>query len=72
MKSALLKNQLLDQIQIQEIQSVISQKVLKSIPDKSIEMIVRNIIFNPHNMIDWDAAIGAVYKYMPEIGMDEV
>jgi len=72
MKSALLKNQLLDQIQIQEIQSVISQKVLKSIPDKSIEMIIRNIIFNPHNLIDWDEAIGAVYKHMPEIGMDEV
>ena len=72
MKSTLLKNQQLGQITIQEIQSVISQKVLKSIPDKSIEMIIRNIIFNPHNLIDWDAAIGAVYKYMPEIGMDEV
>jgi len=30
------------------------------------------LFFNPHNLIDWDAAIGAVYKYMPEIGMDEV
>jgi len=45
MKSTLLKNQQLGQITIQEIQSVISQKVLKSIPDKSIEMIIRNIVF---------------------------
>jgi len=72
MKSALLKKQLLDPIQIQEIQSIIVQKVLKSIPDKSIEMIIRNIIFNPQNTIDWDSAIGAVYKYMPELGMDDI
>jgi len=70
MKSTLLKNKLLDQTEIQEIQSVISQKVLKGIQDKSIETILRKIIFNTNNVIDWDAAIGAVYKNMPEIEME--
>jgi len=72
MKLAQLKNQILDKTEIQEIQSIISQKVLKSIQDKSIETILRKIIFNTNNMIDWDAAIGEVYENMPEIGMDEV
>jgi len=72
MKLSQLKNQLLEQTEIQEIQSVISQKVLKGIQDKSIETILRKIIFNHNNVIDWDAAIGAVYENMPEIGMEEV
>ena len=70
MKLALLKNQILDQTEIQEIQSVISQKVLKGIQDKSIETILRKIIFNPNNVIDWDSAIETVYENMPELGMD--
>jgi len=70
MKLVRLKNQLLDQTEIQEIQSTISQKVLKGIQDKSIETILRKIIFNPNNIIDWDVAIGVVYENMPEIGME--
>jgi len=56
----------------QEIQSLLSEKVLKQIEDKSIQNIIRGIIFNSSNKIDWDDALYRVYKNMPELIMEEV
>jgi len=56
----------------QEIQSLLSEKVLKQIEDKSIQNIIRGIIFNSDNKIDWDDVLYRVYKNMPELIMEEV
>jgi len=56
----------------QEIQSLLSEKVLTQIEDKSIQNIIRGIIFNSNNKIDWDDALYRVYKNMPELIMEEV
>ena len=56
----------------QEIQSLLSEKVLKQIEDKSIQNIIRGIIFNSNNKIDWDDVLYRVYKNMPELIMEEV
>ena len=55
----------------QEIQSLLSEKVLKQIEDKSIQNIIRGIIFNSDNKIDWDDVLYRVYKNMPELIMEE-
>jgi len=56
----------------QEIKSLLSEKVLAQIEDKSIQNIIRGIIFNSDNKIDWDDALYKVYKNMPELIMEEV
>ena len=55
----------------QEIKSLLSEKVLAQIEDKSIQNIIRGIIFNSDNKIDWDDALYKVYKNMPELIMKE-
>jgi len=55
----------------QEIKSLLSEKVLKQIEDKSIQNIIRGIIFNSDNKIDWTDAIYVVYKNMPELINEE-
>jgi len=55
----------------QEIQSLLSEKVLTQIEDKSIQNIIRGIIFNSNNKIDWDDALYKVYKNMPELIIKE-
>jgi len=56
----------------QEIKYLLSEKVLAQIEDKSIQNIIRGIIFNSDNKIDWDDALYKVYKNMPELIMEEV
>jgi len=56
----------------QEIKSLLSEKVLTQIEDKSIQNIIRGIIFNSGNKIDWNDALYRIYKNMPELIMEEV
>lgn len=51
----------------QEIKELLSTQVLSQINDKSIENILRGIIFDLDNTIDWKHALNLVLKYMPEI-----
>jgi len=55
----------------QEIKSLLSEKVLAQIEDKSIQNIIRGIIFNSNNKIDWDDVLYRVYKNMPELIKEE-
>jgi hypothetical protein len=51
----------------QEIQKLISREVIGYIPDKTIQSVIRAIIFNPKNKINWDQALKSAYEYMPEL-----
>jgi hypothetical protein len=50
-----------------DIKAFINTQVLKNITDKSAQDIMRAIIFNPNNSIDWGAAFEETYKNMPEL-----
>ena len=50
-----------------EIQKIISREVIGYISDKTIQSVIRAIVFNPKNKIDWDQALKEVYEYMPEL-----
>jgi len=54
----------------QEIQMLFSKEVLKQIKDESLQNIVRGIIFNPSNNINWDDALERIYVNMPGLIMD--
>lgn len=53
--------------QEQGIKEIISTEVLNQIKDKSIENILRRIIFDNKNTIDWSFA-----KYLIEVNMPEL
>jgi hypothetical protein len=55
--------------QIYRVKEIISVEVLRRIKDKSIENVLRNIIFNPYNTIDWDDVLYQIHVNMPEITM---
>lgn len=46
---------------------LLSQDVLKNIKDQSIQNILRTIIFDPKNIINWDNALKEIHKHMPEL-----
>lgn len=51
-----------------EIKVLLSTEVIKQIPDKSIETVIRRILFNPDNNIDWKNALTEIRIHMPELG----
>lgn len=51
----------------QKIQSMISKEILNQMLDKSAAMVLRNILFDPNNNIDWDKAYTNIMKNMPEL-----
>jgi hypothetical protein len=53
--------------QEQKVKELISTKVLTQITDKSVETIIRRIIFDSENTINWDKAEYNVLSWMPEL-----
>ena len=51
---------------IQEIQILLSTKVLKNISDQAVQNIVREIIFDSRNSINWNNILDQIHKNMPE------
>lgn len=50
-----------------QIKEFISNQVLSAgISDKGLETSIRNILFDPNNQIDWQAAYDAILHNMPE------
>ena len=50
-----------------EIKLLLSTKILPSIKDKSIECVLRHILFSDNNNIDWSEVLDIVCEYMPEL-----
>jgi hypothetical protein len=50
-----------------DIRIMLSTEVLKHIKDESIQNIVRSIIFNRNNVIDWRNVLEEIHRYMPEL-----
>lgn len=50
-----------------EIKIFIAKEVLENIPDKSVSISLRRILFNEHNTINWESALKTTLLHMPEL-----
>lgn len=53
----------------QEVKEVISVEILKRMQDKSAARVIREILFDDNNKIDWNKAGNSIIKNMPELKM---
>ena len=53
----------------QEVKEIISVEILKIMQDQSAAKVLREILFDNDNKIDWDKAGNSVIKNMPELKM---
>ena len=51
----------------QEVKEIISVEILKRMQDQSAASVLRDILFDNDNKIDWDKAFCLIQKYMPEL-----
>ena len=54
-----------------EVKTIIAEEILNRMNDQSAADVLRDILFNSENKINWDNAFGSVQKYMPELKMFE-
>lgn len=55
----------------QEVKEIISVEILKRMQDQSAANVLRNILFNEDNKIDWEKAGFSIIENMPELKMFE-
>lgn len=53
----------------QEIKEIISVEILKRMQDQSAANVLRNILFNEDNKINWEKAGFSIIENMPELKM---
>lgn len=55
----------------QEVKEIISVEILKRMSDQSAANVLREILFNADNKIDWEKAGFSIIENMPELKMFE-
>ena len=53
----------------QEVKEIISVEILKRMQDQSAAHVLREILFDSDNNINWDKAGNSIIKNMPELKM---
>ena len=53
----------------QEVKEIISVEILKKIEDQTSARILREILFDNDNKIDWNKASNSIITNMPELNM---
>lgn len=53
----------------QEVKEIISVEILKIMEDQSAARVLREILFDSNNKIDWDKAGNSIIENMPELKM---
>lgn len=53
----------------QEVKEIISVEILKRMQDQSSARVLREILFDDNNKIDWNKAGNSIIKNMPELKM---
>ena len=53
----------------QEVKEIISVEILKRMEDQSAARVLREILFDNNNKIDWDKAGNSIIENMPELKM---
>lgn len=52
-----------------EIKKIITKEILNSMNDQGAADVLRDILSNNDNKIDWDKAFESIQKHMPELKM---
>jgi len=55
----------------QSIKEKLSKEVLSQIQDKSVQNIIRSIIFSEDSKIDWEKVEQVIKYYMPELTLKQ-
>ncbi len=50
-----------------KIKTMINVEILNCMTDKSAAYVLKNILFNKNNTIDWEAAYQSAMEFMPEL-----
>lgn len=50
-----------------KIQTMLNVEILNRMNDKSAASVLKNILFNPDNHIDWNEAYQLMMVFMPEL-----
>ena len=50
-----------------ETKNIIVQEVLNRMSDQSAAILLREILFDKDNIVDWDKTFCLIQKYMPEL-----
>ena len=50
-----------------KIQTMLNVEILNRMNDKSAASVLKNILFNPNNHIDWNEAYQLMMAFMPEL-----
>ena len=53
----------------QEVKEIISVEILKRMQDQSSARVLREILFDDNNKIDWNKAGNSIIKNIPELKM---
>lgn len=53
----------------QEVKEIISVEILKRMQDQSAARVLREILFDSNNKIDWNKASESIITNMPELKM---
>lgn len=53
----------------QEVKEIISVEILKRMKDQSAARVLREILFDNNNKIDWDKAGNSIIENIPELKM---
>lgn len=54
-----------------KIQTMLNVEILNRMNDKSAASVLKNILFNPDNNIDWNEAYQLMMEFMPELNTVE-
>ena len=52
-----------------ETKKIISEEILNRMNDQSASDVLRDILFNSENKINWDKAFESIQKHIPELKM---
>ena len=50
-----------------KIQTMLNVEILNRMNDQSAASVLKNILFNPDNLIDWNEAYQLMMAFMPEL-----
>ena len=52
-----------------ETKKIIAEEILNRMNDQSASDVLRDILFNSENKINWDKAFESIQKHIPELKM---
>jgi len=52
-----------------EVKEIIAREILNKMNDQAASDVIRDVLFDDNNKIDWNKASNSIIKHMPELKM---